>query len=510
MKKFKAIIAMALCLIFATALVACDGGTQNGGSGNNSSGNQSDSVVFGSTLGLESLDPHTVQQAGTRAILFNVFEGLLKQSSDGGVVEAVAKSYEISEDGTTYTFVLRDGVKFSDGSEVTAEDVKYSIERYAANHSGEGDAFSIFKEAKITGDNTVEIVFNASDNELLSAISLASIIPQSVGDSISTNPVGTGPYKYVSYAEGESLKLEVNENYWGDAPKIANVEFKFLDDPATAYQMLQAGTINVLPYLSADQVATLSDAAYAETGYMTYSFQMFLDSNYAPLSNAKVRQAICYAIDKDSINQITSNGKAGNIGANIPVTMEEYFSADAANTYTYDVEKAKALMAEAGYADGFSLKIAVPNVNTLYTNSAEIIVEELKAIGIDVSMELMETEKWYALYCDGLNDEYQAIILAWDNANLAPNAWTSIFTSTAANNFMHYSNAQYDETFAKAKAASGEEKVKLYNELQKIVAEDAGSAFLFTPADYVGLSTGLKGYTYYPATIWDMSTLYYE
>ena len=246
------------------------------------------SVVFGMTQDLASLDPHPETDAGTRDVVFNLYEGLVKPASDGSLVPAVASDYTISDDAKTFTFTLRDGITFHDGTPVTVEDVKYSIDRYA-EIQGESSAFSMLSDVVIKDDKTIEVLLKEGDSEFITELALA-VIPAS-NDDPAGNPIGTGPFKFVSYTPGQNLILEKYDGYWQKGlPYLDRVEFKFTPDVDTAFMELQAGTIDILKYLTTAQAQSLSSEYNLVEGSMNLVHGMYLNSGYEPLSNAKVRQ----------------------------------------------------------------------------------------------------------------------------------------------------------------------------------------------------------------------------
>ncbi|MGN0986270.1 MAG: ABC transporter substrate-binding protein, partial [Otoolea sp.] len=191
------------------------------------------SVVFGMTQDLASLDPHVETDAGTRDVVFNLYEGLVKPTSTGDIVPAVASDVQISDDAKVYTFTLRDGITFHDGTPVTIEDVKYSIDRYA-EIQGESSAFSIVSDVVIKDEKTLEVDLKESYSEFLPMMTIA-IIPEANEDPAG-HPIGTGPFKFVSYTPGQNIVMEKYEGYWQEGlPSLDKVEFKFIADVDTAF-----------------------------------------------------------------------------------------------------------------------------------------------------------------------------------------------------------------------------------------------------------------------------------
>ena len=494
----------------AAALTGCGGGKQNAESASET--DLSDerptpggSVKVGMTQDLVSLDPHQASDAGTRNVVFNIYEGLVKPTADGDLVPAVAESYEIAEDGMAYTFTLRDGIKFHNGENVTTEDIVYSLERYA-EIQGEGSAFSVIESIEATDDKTVVITLKEKNTEFLPQLTTA-IIPKSVEDAAKT-PVGTGPFKFESYTPGQKLVLTKFEDYWQEGkPYLDSVEFDVIPTVESAYMQLQSGSIDILNYLTIDQVEALDKNKFnVVTGSMNLIHALYLNNDYAPLRNKEVRQAICYAIDRNKINAFLFGGASSLIGAPMPKKIARYFNEDVANAYEYNPEKAKELLKKAGYEKGFELVIQVPSSYSQHVATAEIIVEDLKAVGIKATLKKIEWSSWLDDVYKGR--KYQATVTGVDGT-LAPGSWFARYRSDAGKNFMNYKSDKFDETYDKAvEAPDNEEKVELYKELQQILSDDAASVYIEDPADFVGTTKRVGGYVFYPTAAWDMSVVY--
>ena len=464
------------------------------------------SVVFGMTQDLASLDPHVDTDAGTRDVVFNLYEGLVKPASDGSLMPAVASDYTISDDAKTFTFTLRDGITFHDGTPVTVEDVKYSIDRYA-EIQGESSAFSsLVDSVEVQDDKTLVVNLKESYSEFLPMMTIA-IIPQSNEDPAG-NPIGTGPFKYVSYTPGQNLELEKYDGYWQEGvPSLDSVEFKFIADVDTAFVELQAGTIDILKYLTAAQAETLGDEDYnIVQGSMNLVHAMYLNSAYEPLSKTEVRQALCYAVDRDAINNFIFGGKSHIIGSHMIPAMSKYYEPEAETVYSYDPEKAKELLADAGYADGFDLEITVPSSYSQHVDSAQIIADELSQVGVNVTLNQVEWSTWLQDVYKGGN--FQATVIGFDGT-LAPSDWLKKYVTDDAKNFMHYSNTEYDDVFNTAYTTVDDDvKVENYKKAQMILAEDAAAVYIEDPANLVAVSKKFGGYTFYPTAAEDMSLLY--
>lgn len=519
MKK-KQLLSGVMALLLSASLCAC-GGSKTAEGTSEAAGESSEaetsntlsegtpvpggSVVYGMTQDLASLDPHVDTDAGTRDVVFNLYEGLVKPTSDGGFIPAVASDYIISDDAKTYTFTLRDGITFHDGTPVTIEDVKYSIDRYA-EIQGESSAFSsLVDSVEVQDDKTLVVNLKESYSEFLPMMTIA-IIPQSNEDPAG-NPIGTGPFKYVSYTPGQNLELEKYDGYWQEGvPSLDSVEFKFIADVDTAFVELQAGTIDILKYLTSAQAETLGDDYNIVQGSMNLVHAMYLNSAYEPLSKTEVRQALCYAVDRDVINNFIFGGKSHIIGSHMIPAMSKYYEPEAETVYSYDPEKAKELLADAGYADGFDLEITVPSSYSQHVDSAQIIADELSQVGINVTLNQVEWSTWLQDVYKGGN--FQATVIGFDGT-LAPSDWLKKYVTDDAKNFMHYSNTEYDDVFNTAYTTVDDDvKVENYKKAQMILAEDAAAVYIEDPANLVAVSKKFGGYTFYPTAAEDMSLLY--
>ena len=513
MKRLLAIL-LSLGLALSAVLTGCTAdGSKDGTSDDAQTHTETEPVygghlVYGMTQDLVSLDPHESTDAGTRCVVFNIYEGLVKPTSEGKFIGAVAQDYRMSDDALTYTFVLRDGIRFQNGQEVTVEDIVYSINRYA-EFSGESSAFSLaLKEVSCPDEKTVVVTLNAPDSEFLSQLTVG-IIPN--GSDAGENPVGTGPFAVMEYKAGQYLDLVKNEYYWEEGkPYLDSVRFKFIADVNTAFTELQAGTIDVLNYLTSPQVQALTKSAKDEfrivEGNMNLVHAMFLNNQSGPLSDVRVRQAICYAVDRDAINSFLFDGKSTIIGSHMIPSLTTWYQPEAASVYTYDVEKAKDLLKQAGYENGFELTITVPSSYSQHVDTAQIIADQLSMVGIKVEIKQVEWTVWLNEVYKGRN--YEATVIGFDG-KLNPSDWLAKYGSEASNNLTNYSNAEYDALLEKAlKAVEEDEKASYYKQMQMNIAENAAAVYIEDPADFVAMNSAFDGYIFYPTAAWDLSTIY--
>ena len=488
-----------VCGALTIALGACSG---------DKAGESSSQITIGIPQDIEdSLDPHKAVAAGTKEVLFNLYEGLVKPDSSGELQPAIASDYSISEDATTYTFTLREGVKFHDGSMVTAEDVKYSIDRCADTTNGEPlvEAYSNIKSVNIVDEKTVEVVLNTADSDFLANMTTA-IIPAS-NENPDINPIGTGPYRYVSRSPQENFVVEKFDEYWGTPANIENVTFRVCANADSIVMNLQGGSIDMFARLTTTQASQLGDQFDVLEGTMNLVQALYLNNAVEPFNDERVRQALCYAVDPQGIMDLISDGKGTEIGSSMFPAFEKYYMPELNDVYNQDFDKAKELLAEAGYPDGFSFTITVPSNYQQHIDTAQVLVEQLKNIGVTAEIELVEWETWVSEAYTNRN--FEATVVGVDASSLTASALLSRFVSDAPNNFINFSNADYDAAYARAEAAvDDEEKTEAYKECERLLAEHAANVYIQDLPCLVALNKKYAGYEFYPLYVQDISKLY--
>ena len=453
----------------------------------------------------ESLDPHLAVAAGTKEVMFNVFEGLVKPTPEGDLVPAVASSF--TSDGTTYTFTLREGVKFHNGQAVEMEDVVASIERNADDSQGEAliPALAAIERMEVEG-NQLAITLAQPDNEFLASLTLA-ILPRDYGQQ-DTAPVGTGPFRFVSRTAQDSIVLERFEDYWGEPAYLDKVTFKIIENADSILMSLQSGAVDLFAHLTSTQVAQLGDEFNIEEGTMNLVQAMYLNHAEKPFDDVRVRQALCYAIDRQQILDLAFDGYGSLIGSSMYPAFGKYFDEELTRYYTHDVEKAKALLADAGYPGGFSMAITVPSNYQPHIDTAQVIVEQLKQVGITAEIQLVEWGSWLSDVYAGR--QYQATVVGVDASTMTARALLERFTSTAGNNFINYNNAEYDAFFQEAiTAADDAAQTAAYKQAEANLTENAANVYIQDLADLVAVRKGLEGVRFYPIYVLDLSGVRY-
>ena len=494
----KALVIASVAGIALTALAGCS---------KNKASNQ---AVVGITQEPGIFDPHTVVAAGDEEIIFNVYEGLYKYDSQGNLNPCLATDVEISDDASVYTFTIREGVKFHDGSDLDANDVVYSLKRAAGlleNQDGTAlvSELAALKDVVITDDGRVKVSLENGNCELLSYFT-TGIIPEGY-DNCQAAPVGTGPFKFDSYIPGQCVILVKNDKYWQKGfPYLDKVTFKVCADMDAGLAELSNGSIDIFPYLSMDRANQLDPAKYNIETNGSNMVQIFaLNNTVGPLQDVRVRQAINYAINRNDIISVTMDGAGVPLTTAMSPAMGSYYDTSLDGTFDQDIEKAKSLMSDAGYADGFDITCTVPSSYLIHVNTAVELASELKAIGINLEIKQVDWATWLDTVYAGRQYETTVIALT---SSYAPFDVLGRYASTADGNFINYSNPKVDELLEKIPTVKDNaERTALYHELLGYLTEDACSVYIQDPTTITAVSTRLEGYHVYPMYVQDMSTV---
>ena len=358
----------------------------------------------------------------------------------------------------------------------------------------------------ILDNKTVQVTVGAANTELIYSF-VAAIIPAGSGEDTAADPVGTGPFSFVSYTPQEGIVVKKNTDYWQEGlPYLDEVEFKITGSADTALLELQGGSIDIYAYLTDSQANTLKDTFQVVSSPSNVVQALFLNNAEKPLDDVRVRQAICYALDKDMINEFVAGGNGTPVSSAMLPTLKDYY-VDLNDVYgtTANVDKAKELLADAGYPDGFDLTIAIPSNYEFHMQTGEVVAEQLKEVGINVTIDAMEWSTWLDQVYNGR--QYQATI-SGITSDLTPGYLLNRFQTDSKKNFINFASADYDALYQKIQdTLDVEQKKEYYKQLQQILCEDAGSAFLQVPANTTAIAKDLTGYKFYPVYVQDLSTV---
>ncbi len=489
-----------LMIVLTTLTIALSGCSSD------KTGDDSSTLTVGIPQDIDSLDPHYATGAGTKEVLFNVFEGLVKPDKDGNLNPAVASEYTVSDDNKVYTFTLRDGIKFHDGKAVTAEDIQYSIDR---NRGADGSeplisAFSNIESVNIVDDSHVEIVLTEPDSDFITQLTVA-IIPKD-NATPEVTPIGTGPYKYVSSSPQENFIVTRFDDYWGEKAYIKDVTFKVEANADAIVMDLNGGSIDMFPRITSNQVAQLSEDFEVYRGTMNLVQALYINNAEKPFDDVRVRQALCYALDRQEVMDYVSDGDGTAIGSAMFPSYSKYFMPELNDTYPHDVDKAKELLAEAGYPDGFEFTITVPSNYTQHVDTAQVLSEQFKAIGVTAKIQEVEWNTWLSdVYSDR---KYQSTVIGVDASTLSASSLLARYVSDAGRNFVNFNSPDYDTAYASAVATSDDAaKTSFYKECETILSKEAASVYIQDLPEYVALNKKFTGYEFYPLYVQDIASI---
>ncbi len=355
------------------------------------------------TLGMQLEPPILDPTAGAAAaidevVYANVFEGLTRFGPDGAVLPALAESWEIAPDGLSWAFTLREGVTFHDGLPLTAEDVVFSFDRAMAEGStnAQKPLFSGIAEVIAVDDRTVEIALDEPKGSLLFNLAWgdAVIVSPASADTNATNPIGTGPFRFSQWVQGDRIELVKNPDYWGEPARLDRVVFRFISDPTAAFAAMMAGDVDAFPVFPAPENLMQFEADprfQVIVGSTEGETILAINNARPPLDNVLVRRAIAHAIDRQAIIDGAMFGYGTPIGSHFAPHHPAY--EDLTGLTPYDPDKARALLAEAGLAEGFTTTLTLPPPSYA-RRGGEIIASQLRAVGIETEIVNVEWAQW--------------------------------------------------------------------------------------------------------------------
>lgn len=489
MKKFKA---LSMMLIITMLLAAC-GFTDPDEEPKNTEGSETGDgyslLTIANPADITTLDPQNNNVITTSAVLVNIYNKLVKRDASGEIVPDLATAWEQIDD-TTWEFTLTEGVTFHNGDDFTAEDVKFSLERVANDNTlQQYSVFNKIAEVKVVDDHTVHIVTEEADPQLLSRLSTvaASIFPaahfEEVGaEEFFQHPVGTGAYQFSDWKKDNYVELTRFEDYFEGEPNWEKVHFTVVPEDSTRVAELLTNEVDIafnIPTADIDRIND-NDGTHVKLEPIQRVIQLWLSTEEdAPTADPRVREAIDLAIDNQVIIDEILLGAAtptrthvtpGNFGAN-----ESLY-----DTYEYDPERAKELLAETGYEDGITVDISV---NNYYTEMAEVVGGMLQEVGITANLELLEQSQFAKrLFAEDLAE---GVFVGWGN-DMFDGSVLELFRE---DNVTSYANEEVDELLNEAAYnMNEEERSEQYQKVQEILAEDRGVVYLFQLEGRYGVS----------------------
>jgi len=487
----------------AVVLTAC--GSDGGGGGTSASGAPVDGgdLTIARAADILSMDKTTTFDNSSIYVMEQIMEPLFMVSQDGTKVEPwLASDYKMSDDKLTYTITLRKGVKFSDGKPLTAADVKFSIDEDTKT-GGDGWGFinAAIDTVTAVDDSTVEVKLKYPWAPLLADLSLFSnaIIPENYGGKTSEEfykaPVGTGPFTWGEWKQGQSVKVVKNPDYWGDKPHLDSVTWTVVPDANTRKLQLQGGQIDIddTPDWSSFSSMKNMPGINAQTFESTRMDYLSLNEQRPPFQDVHVRRAIAYAVDRDAMVKAVLYGN-GTPATSLLSPGTPFFSKNAGGA-TFDVAKAKEEMAQSSVPQGFSTHLLIASGNPDQASVAQIMQSELKEIGIDLQItQLDPTANKQAR----LKADFDMAMQAWTMDIPDPDEWTSFAVDPEGgshSSFTYYNNPDVVALNKQAQQEIDESKrADLYEQLQQKTSEDAYLTYLYYSPYVYAMTDKVKGF----------------
>jgi peptide/nickel transport system substrate-binding protein len=454
-----------------------------------------------------NLDPHKTSAYSSYQVLQQVLENLVTFDADQNLIAGLATDWSVSNDGLTWTFTLREGVKFSNGRDFTADDVVYTYDRMLDPETASGNAWRLgaLEDVVAVDDTTVEMQLGAPNTGFLGKLASGSpvgiIARESVEDgTIATQPIGTGPFVITDYQPGTSVTLERNEYYWGvDAngealPYLDRIDLQIITDESVRRSALVSGdvdwTISVPPQ-SLEELEGRNDVVVDRSAAPAYWY-IGVNTEREPLNDVRVRQAISYALDRGQVTEAATFGTG--VPTQDPIPSVSAWAFDYA-PYEQDLDRARELLAEAGVESGFEMQIMPTTEYEESIRAAQVIQAQLAPLGIQATLDTREWADWLDTQGAG---NYDTFVCSW-NVLLDPDDFFFAQHKTGeVFNFTGYSNPTVDELLVDGREASEfAERYAIYEQVNREIVDDAAYIYLYNPGNIQAYRTNVGGYQAY-------------
>ncbi|WP_425467098.1 ABC transporter substrate-binding protein [Pseudalkalibacillus caeni] len=518
----KKLLSLFLSSILLFGLVACSSNSSTDGA----TSETQDTLVYGRGGDSISLDPATVTDGESYKVADNIYDTLVKFGDmDTKIHPSLASDWKVSDDGLTYTFTLREGIKFHDGTAFNADAVVYNFKRWMEPEEGQegkfamyrsmfggfkGDEGHVIKEVKALDESTVQFTLNRPQAPFLKNLTMtpfAIASPEAIekyGDKYNENPVGTGPFVFSEWQRNDKIVLKKNEDYWMDGyPKLETVIFRSIPENSARLNALKTGEIDMMDGVSPSDVAGIEETPDLKTftrpsmniGYLG------LNVTRGPLKNKDVRKALNHAVDKQAIIDAFYEGQAEPAKNPIPPSIQGYN--DEIEAYPFDLEKAKSLLEKSGYPDGFDMELWAMPVSRPYMPNgqkvAEAIQSTFKEIGVNATIKSYE---WATYVEKVIGGEADSFLLGWTVQNGdADNLLYTLLdkTNIGSSNSARYESEEFHKLLVEAKSTVDPEKRnELYNQALKVFHEDVPWIPLVHATPVVAGKKNIEGFNPHP------------
>jgi len=491
----KKILVIAVCVLMVSTLAAgCSSkGNSNGGgtSGTANAGKTTLTIAMASDM--NGLDPFNTAASSEVLASYFIYDGLFNIKTDNTYEPLVAEKWNISDDGLTYTFTIRQGIKFQDGNTLTPEDVVYSFDR-AAQSPYMSMLSGNIKSVAANGQDVV-VTLKSADSSFMAVLAQVFMVFEKAyttqadtDKTIATKPMGCGAYSVVSFGNN-NLVLKANPDYYLGKPPITDVTIRIIPDASTALIALQNGEIDMFNYAPKAQIETLkSDPNIDVHIYPHYKTMLAeLNTKVKGLDNQQVRQAINYAVNRQNMVDVCEEGYGAPATGLINSVIFGY--SDKITGYTYDINKAKQMLSDAGYPDGAGIPTLTIDCMAVAQDQATILQADLKAIGIDAKVNVLEAN---AMMSRASNGENQITLFGMEFGRDAA-FYENMVGTKAVFNWTQHSIAGVDDLFAQAKSTTdANTRIDLYTQAMNLVNQDGSFVALYFPQTIFTVAKGLQ------------------
>ncbi len=462
-----------------------------------------------------TLDPHQVVDRASSLVVDGIYGSLLRVGQDGTTIEPeAAEKYELSDDGLTYTFTLRKGLKFADGSSVTPEDVVFSLQRAGGEGSRLAWQMPQIESIEAVGDNGVQIVLQAPSPAFSASLTgmMGAILPKKLveeqGDAFWDNPVGCGPWVVKEWAKGERLILARNTNYWDSGlPYLDEVEIEPAGDDNTRMLKFQAGEYDIALKVPPNQVETTSNLENVTVSVYTPAavYCILINQNREPLNDVNVRRAMNYAVDKQGLIKAVAFGQGQEATSFLPPIL--YWN-EALEGYPYDTAKAQEEMARSSVPDGLKVAVLANSGDQISREVVTALIDMWAKIGIELEPDLIERGAALQRAFEG---DYDLFLNVFSGSSIDPEVLTKamVYGKGFTAPLMGYQNGRLDE-LVEQPSADPETRQQAYHEVQKLANEDAPLVLLFYPQQAAAIQSRVKGFNILSTEEIDLSLIWLD
>lgn len=497
MKGIKKTVSLILVIAMMLATLAGCGGGDTG-----SDDAARTDLIYALSAEPNKLDPMAIAMMSTFTVTYAIYDNLVEEDENGEFVPCLAESVDISDDGLEYVFALRQDVKFHDGSDMTADDVVFSINR-TIEKGWAFDMTAFIDKVEKVDDYTVKMTLNTPFGGMLGSLASPyfsimskNYLEEKGDDIVEREPMGTGAYKFVEWVSGDHITLEANEDYFQGAPAIKTITFKPITDKNTGLISLQTGEIDAYLNINAVDIPTVEDddslAFYSTELAAVLSLNMNVET--APLDNPDVRKAINYAINKQNIIDGALEGRGMVANSAISPTCDGY--SENVKGYEYDPEKAKELLSAAGYTESNPLNLTIKlKEDAKNQKVAQVIQNDLKQVNVNVEIDVMEAGAYTTdIYSNG---NYEMTISSW--CAMFPDAYSLLYSQFhkdcygSTGNITHVVSDELSAALEGAAGKTGDEKIAAYDNVAQMIQDNAYVVSMVYEPTTITTNANLKG-----------------